>query len=120
MINIFLMVLYVLLTVSGLVLFKLGSGTSQIEFITKGILSLQFSITSLIGLFCYLCSFIIYLFLISRNALSFLFPVMTGIVYISVITASIIIFKEKVTLISIIGSLLILIGVILIIFKGKS
>jgi len=119
MINTFFIVIYIFLTVSGLVLFKLGSNFSQIEVITKGILSLQISFTSLIGIFCYLCSFIIYLFLVSRNALSFLFPIVTGIVYISVLTASIFILKEKVTPISIVGSLFILIGVILIIFKGK-
>jgi drug/metabolite transporter (DMT)-like permease len=113
------MVLYVFLTVSGLILFKLGANSTQIGIIAKGILNLQISFTALIGLFCYLCSFIIYLILISKNALSFLIPVVTGIVYISVLTASIFILKEKVTLISLAGSLLILIGVTLIIFKEK-
>jgi len=119
MINILLMALYVFLTVSGLILFKLGSNFSQIDIITKGVLSLQISFTSIIGICCYFCSFIIYLILLSKNALSFFMPVMTGIVYISVLTASVIILKEKVTLISLAGSLFILVGLILIIFKGK-
>jgi small multidrug resistance pump len=119
MINILLMVLYVFLTVSGLILFKLGSNSTQMEIIAKGIMSLQISFTSIIGIFCYLSSFIVYLLLISRNTLSFIMPVMTGIVYISVLTASVIILKEKITLFSIIGSLLILVGVILMTYKGK-
>ena len=119
MINILFMILYIFLTVSGLILFKLGMNSAQIEIIEKGILNLKISFISLIGIFCYLSSFIIYLFLLSRNAISFLLPVMTGIIYISVLTASILILKEKVTLISIVGSLFILIGLILIIFKGK-
>jgi len=119
MINILLMGLYVFLTVSGLILYKLGSDSSQIGVIAKGILSLQISFTAIIGLFCYIGSFTIYLFLVSRNALSFLFPVITGVVYVSVLTASVFILKEKVTLISLIGSMLILIGVILVVFKGK-
>jgi drug/metabolite transporter (DMT)-like permease len=113
------MVIYVFLSVSGLVLFKLGANYSQIGIITKGILSLQISFISLLGMCCYLSSFIIYLFLISKNTISFFMPIMTGIVYISVLTASVLILKEKVTLISLVGSLLILIGVMLMAFKGK-
>jgi len=113
------MVLYVILTVSGLILFKLGSNHLQIGIIAKGILNLQISFASLIGLFCYLCSFLIYLFLISKNTLGFLIPVMTGIVYVSVLTASVFILKEKMTLFSIVGSALILFGVILMVIKGK-
>jgi len=119
MINILFMVLYVFLTVSGLILFKLGSNVSQIGVIAKGVLNIQISFTSIIGAFCYLCSFIIYLLLISKNAISFLMPIMTGVVYVLIIIASIFILKEKVTLISLVGSILILTGVILIIFKGK-
>jgi len=119
MVNILLMVLYVFLTVSGLILFKFGSNFSQIGVIAKGVLSLQISFISIIGIVCYLSSFIIYLILISKNALSFFMPVMTGIVYISVLAASVFILKEKITLFSIIGSLLILFGVLLMIYKGK-
>jgi len=113
------MFLYIILTVSGLILFKLGANSSQIGVVAKGILSIQISFTSLIGLFCYLGSFLIYLSLISKNTLTFLVPVMTGIVYISVLTASVLILKEKLTLFSVAGSLLILFGVILMVLKGK-
>jgi len=113
------MVLYVFFTVSSLILFKLGANSSQIGVVAKGILSLQISFTSIIGICCYLISFIIYLFLVSKNTLSFLLPVMTGIVYVSVLTASVLILKEKVTLFSAMGSLLILFGVILMVIKVK-
>jgi drug/metabolite transporter (DMT)-like permease len=119
MINILLIVIYVLLTVSGLIFLKLGGTSSQITSITKGILHLQISFISLIGLGCYICSFFIYLFLLSRNTLSFLMPVMTGLVYISVLTASLLILKEKISLFSLIGSLFILLGLIMVVFKGK-
>ena len=107
------------MTVSGLILFKLGANLSQIGVVAKGILSLQISFISIIGIVCYGCSFFIYLLLISKNALSFLMPVITGIVYISVLTASVLILKEKVTLFSVMGSLLILFGVILMVIKVK-
>jgi small multidrug resistance pump len=119
MINILLMIIYLILSVSGLILFKLGANSSQISIIAKGILSLQISFTSLIGLCCYLFSFFIYLFLISKNTLSFLVPVMTGIVYILVLTASVLILKEKLTLFSVMGSLFILLGIILMVIKVK-
>jgi drug/metabolite transporter (DMT)-like permease len=113
------MVIYAILTVSGLILFKLGTNSSQIGVITKGILSLQISFISLAGLVLYACSFFFYLILISKNTLSFFMPFMTGIVYISILTASLFILKEKVTLISLAGSLLILIGVILVVTQVK-
>jgi small multidrug resistance pump len=113
------MIIYLILSVSGLILFKLGANSSQISIIAKGILSLQISFTSLIGLCCYLFSFFIYLFLISKNTLSFLVPVMTGIVYILVLTASVLILKEKLTLFSVMGSLFILLGIILMVIKVK-
>jgi hypothetical protein len=119
MINILFMVLYVIFAVSGLVLFKLGANSSQIGIIAKGILSLQISFTSIIGIACYGFSFIIYLLLLSKNTLSFLMPVMTGVVYILILTASVIIFKERVTIFSVIGSLFILFGIILMTYKGK-
>jgi len=119
MINILLMIFYVFLSVSGLILYKLGSNSSQIEVIAKEILSLKISFISIIGIFCYISSFIFFLILLSRNALSFLLPVITAIIYILVLIASVIILKEKVTLISLLGSLLIIIGVMLILFKEK-
>jgi len=117
MLNVILMVIYVFLTVSGLILFKLGANSTQIGIIAKGILNIQLSYISLIGICCYLGSFIVYLFLISKNALSFLMPVMTGIVYVLVLTASVLILKEKITLFSIVGSLLILLGLLMVAIK---
>jgi len=119
MVNILLMILYIFLTVSGLILFKLGSNLSKVETIANGILNLQISFTSILGIGCYGVSFIIYLLLLSKNNVSFLFPVITGIVYICVLTASVFILKEKITTISIIGSFFILLGVIMIFYKGK-
>jgi len=119
MINILFMILYVILTVSGLILFKHGSIYTNIGIITNGILNLQLSFSSIIGILCYLSSFFVYLLLISKNTITFLMPVMTGIVYISVLTASVLILKEKITLISVLGSFFILFGIMLMIFKGK-
>jgi small multidrug resistance pump len=117
--NIFLMIIYIIFTVSGLILFKLGANSSGIEIIANGIMNLQISITSFIGICCYGCSFIIYLLLLTKNNVSFLFPIITGIVYICVLAASVLILKEKITSISLIGSSLILIGVMLVALKGK-
>jgi drug/metabolite transporter (DMT)-like permease len=119
LINILLTALYIFLTIAGLTLFKLGTNSSHIGILEKGILSVQLSFTSLIGLFCYLISFFIYMFLISKNTFSFFVPVSIGIVYILLLTVSVFILKEKVTLISLVGSLFILIGVILIVIKRK-
>ena len=119
MINILFMVFYVIFNVFGIILFKINADSFKILMINKGTLGLHISFTSLIGMFCYICSFFIYLFLISKNSLSFIVPIMTGIVYVSVLTASMFILKEKITIISLIGSIIILLGVMLVAFQGK-
>ena len=119
MINILLMIAYVLLTVSGLILFKLGADSMQITSTIRGVVNFQISLTSLIGVGCYIGSFIIYLLLLSKNALSFLIPVMMGVLYISVLIASVLILKEKIPSASLIGCGLILFGIILIVSQGK-
>ena len=119
MINILLMAIYVTLTVSGLILIRLGADLAQFEIISKGVLGFKISLFSLIGVGCYLGSFLIYLILVSKNTLSFLVPLMTGIVYTSVLMASVFILKEKITLFSVIGCFLILSGVLLVIFQSN-
>ena len=104
---------YLILTVSGLVLFKAGSNQGISANIDNGFLSLKLSWISILGIVCYGCSFLLYLSLVSKMDLGYIYPVTTGIIYILILAASVWIFKETVSPFKLMGCGLILIGVVL-------
>lgn len=111
--NFLFLVVYLALTIMGIVLMKLGGRPgSMVLFSVPGV-NLPVSMTSLWGYFCYGCSFLLYTVLINRFQLGYIVPLTTGIVYVFVLIASVLIFHEVVTPMRGLGSLLILLGVIL-------
>ena len=118
MINVILIVFYIILTIAGVVLFKLGTQKDFLVSIATGVFTLKISLMSIIGLVCYLCSFLMYMFLISRFDLTYIVPVTTGIVQVATFVLAIIIFKESVTVSKGVATGLILIGVILLNIKN--
>ena len=117
MINVILIVFYIILTIAGVVLFKLGTQKDFLVSIATGVFTLKISLMSIIGLVCYLCSFLMYMFLISRFDLTYIVPVTTGIVQVATFVLAIIIFKESVTVSKGVATGLILIVVILLNIK---
>lgn len=117
MINIILIVVYIILTIAGVVLFKLGTQKDFLVSIATGVFTLKISLMSIIGLVCYLCSFFMYMFLISKFDLTYIVPVTTGIVQVATFVLAIMIFKESVTVSKVVATGLILIGVILLNIK---
>ena len=107
-----LFILYVLLASSGLILFKLGSINPNINL---DILSfhISFSIKSLIGMFCYGCSFILWLIIVSRMNLTVAMPLSVAIVKTLVVVGSCIFLKERISLTQGIGIFIILSGVMI-------
>ena len=105
--------LYLLCSVGGLVLFKLGTSYPAIGWL-EALTHLKFSLLSLCGCCCYVVSFLLYLFLVSRSELSILFPVATGISCILVLVASAFILKETVSPMNWIGAIVIVIGILLV------
>lgn len=117
MINIILIAVYIILTIGGVVLFKLGTQKDFLVSVATGVFTLKISLLSIIGLVCYLCSFFMYMFLISKFDLTYIVPVTTGIVQVATFVLAIIIFKESVTVSKVVATGLILIGVILLNIK---
>lgn len=111
--QILLVIIYLVLTVSGLILYKLGANQEFLFTITHGIFNVKMSIISFIGLLCYIGSFLLYLFILPKFNLSYIMPIMSAISYIGIFVLSIIILKEKVTTAGIIGSIIILIGILI-------
>lgn len=106
--------IYLLLTAVGLILFKVGATNGVAIYANQGLLNLKISFVSIIGLVCYLCSFIMYLTLISKYNLSYIVPITTGIMQVLMLVAAAVIFKETITITHIAGVVVILIGVFLI------
>lgn len=57
--------------------------------------------------------------LVSKNNLSYLLPVVTGAVYLLTMLSSVLIFKESIYYVQLIGSALILLGLVLMNIKPK-
>lgn len=111
--------LYVLFSVSGVVFFKMGSADAMTLEVSRSNFSVQISWLSVIGLASYVISFLIYMGLVSKNDLSYLMPVVTGAVYLLTMCASVLIFKERIQCFQLLGSVLILAGLILMNVKSK-
>lgn len=111
--------LYVILSCSGLVLFKLGSKVGISIGISAGTFSMKIGLVSIVGVICYISSFLLYLVLVSKFDLSKIYPITTGIIFIGVMVSSVFFLNESVKWTQILGSVLILIGVLLLAFYSK-
>ncbi len=104
-------IIYLILTVGGLILVKLGSDTISIS-LANGTFNFAMGIKAIIGFICYIASFLIYTFYIVRKFdLSYIYPIITGITQVLVILASVFILKEHISIPAIIGIVLIIIGI---------
>ena len=111
--KIFLVALYLILTVSGLILYKYGANKDFTFSIAKGNLNLKLNIISIIGLLCYMCSFLLYMLILPKFNISFIMPLTSAVTYISTFILSIMILKETVTANGIIGAIVILVGIVI-------
>ena len=109
----FLFCIYILFSVSGLTLFKLGTNYPPIVWI-QTVFRLNLSVHSLLGCGCYVLSFLLYLLLVSTNKLSVLYPIAMGISSVAVMLASALILKEHISPLNWLGAIIILVGVVLI------
>lgn len=107
-----LVIIYLILSVSGLVFMKIGGNSGSLQIISGNI---NFSINwiSLIGFACYLLSFFLFTRIVIIFDLSYIMPICTGIVQIATLISGKIIFKEVITIQGIIGASIVIIGIII-------
>jgi drug/metabolite transporter (DMT)-like permease len=115
--NYILIGIYLTLSLSGVVLFKLGTEKEFLVSIYNGIFSFKISFISLLGLVCYGCSFLMYMLLISKFDMTYIVPITTGITQVLTVILAVLIFKESLTISKIAGTALVIIGVVIINFK---
>ena len=114
--KILLVLIYLLLSVSGLVLMKLG-GNSGTLALKEGTITFGINWISAIGFICYICSFLLFTKIVVIFDLSYIMPIITGIVQIVTLISAFIIFKEKMSSQGIIGAIIIIAGIIIMNYK---
>lgn len=109
--------IYLLLSSGGLILIKLGADSMSIA-INKGMFSCSMSWISILGLLCYIGSFLLFSFvLVKKFDLTYIMPIVTGISQILVIVAGLTIFKEHISNFGIIGIFLVIAGIVMLNIK---
>ena len=107
-----LIFIYVILSLSGLTLMKKGGNPGKININRKDI-NLSMSPVSALGLVCYLCSFLLFTKIVVMFDLSYIMPIVTGVIQVLTLVLANIIFKEKINKLSIMGASLVIIGILL-------
>ena len=114
--KILLVLIYLLLSISGLILMKLG-GNSGTLVLKEGTITFGINWISAIGFVCYICSFLLFTKIVIMFDLSYIMPIVTGIVQILTLVSAFVIFKEKMSSQGIIGAIIIIAGIIIMNFK---
>lgn len=109
--------IYILFTTTGLLLMKLGGDTLKLTI--KPIFNFSMNYTTLFGFVCYIISFLLWQKLLVSFDLSYIVPIATGIVQVIVLLMGIIVFKEQTNIIGILGSIMIIVGIVLLALGKK-
>ena len=104
--------IYLILTVSGLILMKKG-GNSGTFNMNNGDIGFTINWISALGFVCYICSFLLFTRLVIMFDLSYIMPLTTGIVQILTLVASKVVFKENISTQGIIGVCIVIAGIII-------
>jgi len=103
---------YILLTTGGLVLMKLGNNAGSIA-VQNSTVNFSVNVISLLGLIIYIISFLMFTKIITTYDLSYIYPIVTGIVQVLSLAAALLIFKEHLTWFGIIGIVLVIGGIVI-------
>lgn len=118
MFKIFMVALYLVLTVAGLILYKYGANKGFEFSIVNKALNLKINFVSILGLLCYLASFIIYMLILPKFNISYIMPLTSAVSYISIFILSAMVLKETITTNGVIGAIIILVGIVVMNFRS--
>ncbi len=112
-----LVVIYMFFTTSGLTFMKLGGDSLKLGL--KDGFSLSMGWKTFVGFLLYLVSFVLWQKLLVKYDLSVMVPIVTGIIQIIILIIGYTIFKESFNVISLIGALIIVVGIIVLAYGAK-
>lgn len=107
------LLVYVCLSATGLTLIKLGLGNNASLSFNRSGFSLSFGWMLILGMCLYVLSFMTSLIVMKRMNLSIYYPVSAGLIYILVCVLSVIVLKEKIGLLQLIGMAVIFAGILI-------
>lgn len=110
-----LCLLYVIFSLLGLIFMK--SGSMEGKRVIFQIFQRKIMLESIVGYVCYIISFLLYTTVITKFNLSYIIPVLGGIVNILILLIGILLFHEEFTMFSVVGCICIVTGVVLMSLK---
>lgn len=117
--KIVMVLIYLVLTIAGLILYKKGTNQDFLINISNNALNIKLSLMSIAGLVCYLCSFCMYMLILPKFDLTYIMPIMSAISSVSIYVLSIFVLKETVNAYGIVGAIVTVIGIFIINMGGK-
>ena len=108
---IILFFVYAALSASGLLLMKIGSEGASFGII-ENVLKIDVSLPLILGMLCYLASFLLFIFIISKNNISYIYPISTGVLNVVTFVLGAVLLKEEISGFSVAGLVLIVAGVV--------
>ena len=113
MTSIILLLIYVSCSALGLILLKMGINNGAVISLSTGFIEIKLHLILIGGAILYIFSFLLNMVVMSKFNLNYVYPISAGLIYIAIVGLSVMILKEKVTGMQIIGMLAILIGIII-------
>ena len=113
-----LVIVYIILTILGLVLMKLGGNTGTLS-IEQSTFNFTINFISLLGFVSYIASFLLFTNIVVKFDLSYITPITSGIIQVLTLLAGILIFKENVSINGIIGIIFVILGIVVMNIKIK-
>lgn len=110
-------IIYLICTTGGITFMKLGGDSLKLNF-SNG-LSFSMGWKTFTGFLLYLISFLLWQKLIVKYDLSIMVPIVTGIVQILVLLIGHFVFKESISVVSLIGAILIIGGIVIMAFGNR-
>lgn len=117
MIKYLIIVLYIFFTTGGITFMKLGGDSLHLAL--KGGLSFSVGWKTFVGLCFYVVSFLLWQRLVVKYDVSFIVPVVNGIVQVIVLLIGHFVFKESLSVMSIVGAIFIIVGIVLMGFGSR-
>ena len=112
-------IIYIICTVLGLILYKYGTTKGFNFILEKGNINIKINIISIVGLFLYLISFILYILILPKYDITYILPIVSTATGILIFISSIIFLNEPSSIIKWIGFIIMTTGVIIVNFSYK-
>ena len=111
--SVLLLIIYVACSSLGLVLLKVGLNNGTLITLHSTFLELKLHTFLMTGAVLYILSFLLNMIVMSRFNLSYVYPISAGLIYIAILVFSLLILREQMSLMQVMGTIFILIGIII-------